>query len=157
MMSDEDVRLAWRKKFEGLRRNELPVYRVIQAFRGGDEVLRGGDEVLRGGDEVLRGGDEVLRGALQAQGSQNQAAADIFRRVTEMGGHLVVAFVTPVGAGPCRVTAAGGLRSAVVAEAQKELTAREKLGTTVAAAAHTPSQVAALTAAIKASLSSAED
>lgn len=61
-------------------------------------------DVDRGDYSDVDRGDysDVDRGGfgLGAGTSQSQAAADILRRAVGLGGHLVVAFVSPVGASP---------------------------------------------------------
>jgi hypothetical protein len=65
--------------------------------RGGEEVDRGGEEVDRGGEEVDRGGEEVDRGGEEVDRGRKEAAIDIFRTATSLGGFMVIAFVAPVG------------------------------------------------------------
>jgi len=54
---------------------------------------------------------EIDRSRVIDRGSPTQVAADIFGMVTALGGHLVVAFVTPVSAAS-RGSSSGGIRSA---------------------------------------------
>jgi hypothetical protein len=58
---------------------------------------RGDDDPLRGDDDPLRGDDDPLRGGGPGDGP-SAVAADIFGRAVGLGGHLIVAFVAPVGA-----------------------------------------------------------
>jgi hypothetical protein len=102
-MSDDEARkLEYKRMFESRRLTEPGLERGGDELeRGGDELERGGDELERGGDELERGGDELERGGL-SRDSPNQVAMDIFRSAANLGGHLVVAFVAPIGASRSR-------------------------------------------------------
>jgi hypothetical protein len=71
------------------------------AERGDYEPERGDYEPERGDYEPERGDYEPERGSLgpgMAGARAHQVATDIFRRAAGLGGHLVVAFVAPIGA-----------------------------------------------------------
>ncbi len=92
MPDDEALRRARRQKME-LRRLAEPGIE-----RGDEEIRRGDEEIRRGDEEIRRGDEEIRRGALQDFGGRDRAAADIFQRAIDLGGHLIVAFVAPVSA-----------------------------------------------------------
>jgi hypothetical protein len=102
--------------------------------RGSDEYDRGSDEYDRGSDEYDRGSDEYDRGGGLGRGSLDQAphrvALDIFRQAASLGGHLVVAFVAPIGATSRRAVALNGARNTgrnardLVAQLRKQARAR---------------------------------
>jgi hypothetical protein len=84
---------------------------------------RGKDDPDRGKDDPDRGKDDPDRGMFPDSNSQGQVV-DIFRRVAGLGGHLVVAFVAPVGASLGKRSARlGGRVPSVVASAQADLAA----------------------------------
>jgi hypothetical protein len=62
--------------------------------RGYEEHDRGYEEHDRGYEEHDRGYEEHDRGAAA---DPRQAATDAFQQATALGGHFIVAFVTPVG------------------------------------------------------------
>ena len=94
------LRMALRRLAEpGIERGDEEIRRGDEEIRRGDEEIRRGDEEIRRGDEEIRRGDEeIRRGALQDFGGRDRAAADIFQRAIDLGGHLIVAFVAPVSA-----------------------------------------------------------
>jgi len=82
-MSTEDARRDARKQ--------------LAESRFAEPSVRGGEEIKRGGEEIKRGGEEIKRGGMVGDDDARYQAMDIFRRATNLGGHLVVAFVTPIG------------------------------------------------------------
>jgi hypothetical protein len=92
MPDDEALRRARRQKMAWRRLAEPGIE------RGDEEIRRGDEEIRRGDEEIRRGDEEIRRGALQREGGVNRLAADIFQRATDLGGHLIVAFVAPVSA-----------------------------------------------------------
>ena len=106
MPDEEALKRARRQKRElrrlaepGIERGDEEIRRGDEEIRRGDEEIRRGDEEIRRGDEEIRRGDEeIRRGALQDFGGRDGAAADIFQRAIDLGGHLIVAFVAPVSA-----------------------------------------------------------
>ncbi len=82
--------------------------------RGYEEDDRGYEEYDRGYEEYDRGYEEYDRGAAGGGTDPRRAAADTFRQATALGGHFIVAFVTPVGRAPGgRPRPGGGLRGAL--------------------------------------------
>ncbi len=118
MPDDEALRRARRQKME-LRRLAEP------GIERGDEEIRRGDEEIRRGDEEIRRrrrGDPAR--SVPALRREESAAADIFQRATDLGGHLIVAFVAPVGApsrSRCRPVSGPSSLQALAAAADAEL------------------------------------
>jgi hypothetical protein len=93
---NEKDRITGQREHERKRQDERGTTDVL---RGTSDVLRGTTDVLRGTTDVLRGTTDVLRGTTDVlRGRGADAAADIFRAATGLGGHLIVAFVAPVSA-----------------------------------------------------------
>ena len=96
-MADEARRKQLRK-FAEARQAERGDY---EPERGDYEPERGDYEPERGDYEPERGDYEPERGAgrgtLSGAFDPNLAAADIFRKAAGLGGHLIVAFVAPIG------------------------------------------------------------
>ncbi len=117
MPDDEALRRARRQKME-LRRLAEPGIE-----RGDEEIRRGDEEIRRGDEEIRRGDEEIRRGAFLPYG-RNRLAADIFQRATDLGGHLIVAFVAPVGSpsrSRCRPVRGPSSLQALAAAADAEL------------------------------------
>jgi hypothetical protein len=83
--------------------------------RGYEEYDRGYEEYDRGYEEYDRGYEEYDRGRAAGGGADpRRVAADAFRQASALGGHFIVAFVTPVGRAPGGgVPPGGSLRSAL--------------------------------------------
>ena len=86
-MGDEAARREQQRRFAEAR----------QAERGDYEPERGDYEPERGDYEPERGASPGL-GRFEGASNANHVAADIFRKAAALGGHLVVAFVAPIGA-----------------------------------------------------------
>jgi hypothetical protein len=78
--------------------------------RGYEEYDRGYEEYDRGYEEYDRGYEEYDRGRAAGAGAPDprRAAFDAFRQASGLGGHFIVAFVTPVGAASGRGPRPGG-------------------------------------------------
>src|SRR4030095_17065383 len=104
MADDARRRREQRLRFAQKRIEERGDYSDVA--RGDYSDVDRGDysDVDRGDYSDVDRGDysDVDRGGLGlgAGMAQSQAAADILRRAVGLGGHLVVAFVSPVGASP---------------------------------------------------------
>ena len=70
-----------------------------QLDRGKEQLDRGKEQRTRGKEQHTRGKEQIDRGKPQVdQGGPTQVAADVFQRAAGLGGHLIVAFIAPVGA-----------------------------------------------------------
>jgi hypothetical protein len=82
--------------------------------RGYEEYDRGYEEYDRGYEEYDRGYEEYDRGRAAGGADPRRVAADAFRQASALGGHFIVAFVTPIGRGPgSPPRPGGGLRDAL--------------------------------------------
>jgi hypothetical protein len=101
-MGNDAARRREQQRLERLRlaeRGEGAVERGEGAVeRGEGAVERGEGAVERGEGAVERGEGAVERGMILDDFGSKHVAADIFRRAAGLGGHLVVAFIAPVGA-----------------------------------------------------------
>lgn len=90
------ARLAERGEYDPDRGGNGPARGEYDPDRGEYDPDRGEYDPDRGEYDPDRGSP----GSRYGVGGTSQAAADILRRAVGLGGHLVVAFVSPVGASP---------------------------------------------------------
>ena len=91
-----EARLAERGDYDADRGDYDADRGDYDADRGDYDADRGDYDADRGDYDADRGGALGAGGSASARG--NRVAADIFRRAVGLGGHLVVAFVAPIGA-----------------------------------------------------------
>ena len=107
-MRDNAARREQQREFSRIRQAERGDYDAdrgdYDADRGDYDADRGDYDADRGDYDADRGDYDADRGAALGlgrsggAGDTNQALADIFRKAAGLGGHLVVAFVAPIGA-----------------------------------------------------------
>jgi hypothetical protein len=113
----DDTRFR-RQTFELARLKELKERGYEEYDRGYEEYDRGYEEYDRGYEEYDRGYEEYDRGYEEydrgrAAADPERVARNAFRSAMELGGHFVVAFVTPIGRATGTARAPDGLRSAL--------------------------------------------
>ena len=107
-MADETARQDQQRKFAEARQAERGDYDSdrgdYDSDRGDYDSDRGDYDSDRGDYDSDRGDYDSDRGAyagrdpLAGARGANQAVADIFRNASGLGGHLVIAFIAPIGA-----------------------------------------------------------
>jgi hypothetical protein len=71
----------------------------VDVFAQELNLERGKEQLDRGKEQLDRGKEQLDRGKEQLdRGGPTQVAADIFQKAAALGGHLIVAFIAPVGA-----------------------------------------------------------
>jgi len=117
-MPDHAARREQQRRFARAREAERGDYDAdrgdYDADRGDYDADRGDYDADRGDYDADRGGG---RGGAPGGAQANRVAADIFQRASGLGGHLIVAFVAPVGASAASRPRARRRRSSSQAEA----------------------------------------